>query len=221
MDIYITEKTSGTRIALSMLPEKVKHKGSAKFQSYDIINVGEVKLPRGTKLLSFSWSGTFPGASRKGYSFVKSQHWKDPKELEKIFEGWRQSGATLILMVTETFINHEVRVSDFTGTAAKGAGDITYDVTFIEAKDIMVYTTSELNMKPTAKTNETAGAARPAPAAAAAKTYTVKGGDSLWAIAQKHLGAGGKYAQIYELNKSVIGSDPDLIKPGQVLTLPA
>ena len=93
MDIYITEKTSGTRIALSMLPEKIKHKGSAKFQTYDIINVGEVKLPRGTKLLSFSWSGTFPGASRKGYSFIKAQHWKDPKELEQIFEGWRQSGA--------------------------------------------------------------------------------------------------------------------------------
>ena len=54
MDVYITEKETGTRIALAMLPEKVKHKGSAKFQSYDIINVGEVKLPRGTKLLSFS-----------------------------------------------------------------------------------------------------------------------------------------------------------------------
>lgn len=221
MDIYITEKTSGTRIALSMLPEKIKHKGSAKFQTYDIINVGEVKLPRGTKLLSFSWSGTFPGASRKGYSFIKTQHWKDPKELEQIFEGWRQSGATLILMVTETFINHEVRVSDFTGTATGGSGDVSYDVTFVEAKDIAVYTTSELNMKPTAKTNETASAARPAPAAAAAKTYTVKSGDSLWAIAQQLLGAGGKYTQIYELNKSVIGSDPNKIKPGQVFTLPA
>lgn len=64
MDIYITEKESGTRIALSMLPEKVKRKASTKFQSYDIINIGEVKLPRGTKLLTFSWDGKATALSR-------------------------------------------------------------------------------------------------------------------------------------------------------------
>ena len=84
MDIYITEKESGTRIALSMLPEKVKRKASTKFQSYDIINIGEVKLPRGTKLLTFSWDGTFPGSGRKSYGFIKSHFWMEPKELEAI-----------------------------------------------------------------------------------------------------------------------------------------
>ena len=75
MDIYITEKESGTRIALSMLPEKVKRKASTKFQSYDIINIGEVKLPRGTKLLTFSWDGTFPGRAT---------------DLSKATSGWSQ-----------------------------------------------------------------------------------------------------------------------------------
>ena len=105
MDIYITEKESGTRIALSMLPEKVKRKASTKFQSYDIINIGEVKLPRGTKLLTFSWDGTFPGSGRKSYGFIKSHFWMEPKELEAIFDQWRTDGTILILMVTETFIN--------------------------------------------------------------------------------------------------------------------
>ena len=154
MDVYITEKETGTRVALAMLPEKVKHKGSAKFQSYDIINVGEVKLPRGTKLLSFSWSGTFPGESRKSASFIKAHHWKAPKEMESIFERWRKNGTVLILMVTETWINHEVMVSDYTGTPTGGCGDVSYDVTFIENKEIKIYTTSELNIMPSAKTNE-------------------------------------------------------------------
>ena len=99
MDIYITEKESGTRIALSMLPEKVKRKASTKFQSYDIINIGEVKLPRGTKLLTFSWDGTFPGSGRKSYGFIKSHFWMEPKELESIFDQWRTDGTILILMV--------------------------------------------------------------------------------------------------------------------------
>lgn len=55
--------------------------------------------------------------------------------------------------------------------------------------------------------------------AAAAKTYTVKAGDTLGAIAKEHLGSAGAYTKIFELNKDVL-TDPDKIKPGQVLRLP-
>ena len=62
-------------------------------------------------------------------------------------------------------------------------------------------------------------AAAPPPAAAAAKTYTVKAGDTLSKIAKEHLGNAGSYMKIFELNKEQL-SDPDKIKPGQVLRLP-
>ncbi|MGH9373227.1 MAG: LysM peptidoglycan-binding domain-containing protein [Vicinamibacterales bacterium] len=65
-----------------------------------------------------------------------------------------------------------------------------------------------------------ASAAAPAGAAsAAAKTYTVKAGDTLSAIAKEHLGSAGSYMKIFELNKEQL-TDPDQIKPGQVLRLP-
>ena len=54
---------------------------------------------------------------------------------------------------------------------------------------------------------------------AAAKTYTVKAGDTLSAIAKEHLGSAGAYMKIFELNKDQL-TDPDKIKPGQVLRLP-
>jgi nucleoid-associated protein YgaU len=56
-------------------------------------------------------------------------------------------------------------------------------------------------------------------APAAAKTYTVKAGDTLGAIAKEHLGSAGSYMKIFELNKDQL-TDPDKIKPGQVLRLP-
>ena len=56
-------------------------------------------------------------------------------------------------------------------------------------------------------------------AQAAAKTYTVQAGDTLSKIAKEHLGNAGSYMQIFELNKDQL-SDPDMIKPGQVLRLP-
>jgi LysM repeat protein len=50
-------------------------------------------------------------------------------------------------------------------------------------------------------------------------TYTVQKGDCLWKIAQQYYGSGADYAKIYDSNSSQI-SDPNLIYPGQVLTIP-
>lgn len=54
----------------------------------------------------------------------------------------------------------------------------------------------------------------------AESTYTVQPGDTLWGIAQKLLGNGALYTKIYEANKDVIGSNPDIIKVGQVFRIP-
>lgn len=59
----------------------------------------------------------------------------------------------------------------------------------------------------------------PADAPADAETYTVKSGDTLSSIAQAKLGNAGAYMKIFELNKDQL-TDPDRIKPGQVLRLP-
>lgn len=57
-------------------------------------------------------------------------------------------------------------------------------------------------------------------ATSGARTYTVKSGDTLSEIAKEHLGSAGAYMKIYEANRDQL-SDPDKIKPGQVLKIPA
>ena len=64
------------------------------------------------------------------------------------------------------------------------------------------------------------GGGASAAAAASAQTYTVKAGDTLSKIAKEHLGNANAYMKIYEANRDQL-SNPDLIKPGQVLKLPA
>jgi len=64
-----------------------------------------------------------------------------------------------------------------------------------------------------------AAKAAPAPAAAAQKTYTVQAGDTLSQIAKEHLGNANAYMKIFEANKDQL-TDPDKIKPGQVLRIP-
>ncbi|MGE5708083.1 MAG: glucosaminidase domain-containing protein, partial [Bacteroidota bacterium] len=51
-------------------------------------------------------------------------------------------------------------------------------------------------------------------------SYTVQKGDSLWKIAQECLGDGGRWRELYDLNRGAIGDNPNLIQPGMVLTLP-
>ena len=58
----------------------------------------------------------------------------------------------------------------------------------------------------------------PAPAPAAA-TYTVQSGDTLSKIAKATLGDAKLYMEIFEANLDLL-TDPDKIKPGQVLKIP-
>jgi nucleoid-associated protein YgaU len=55
---------------------------------------------------------------------------------------------------------------------------------------------------------------------AGSQTYTVKAGDTLSKIAKEHLGDANAYIDIFNANKDQL-KDPDKIKPGQVLKMPA
>ena len=59
---------------------------------------------------------------------------------------------------------------------------------------------------------------KPAEPQQPAGSYTVKAGDSLWSIAQKHLGTGTKWEDIYKANQDLL-QNPNQIQIGQVLTI--
>lgn len=50
--------------------------------------------------------------------------------------------------------------------------------------------------------------------------YTVQPGDTLSGIAQQAYGDANLWPKIYEANKQIIGPNPDIIHPGQVLHIP-
>ncbi len=68
---------------------------------------------------------------------------------------------------------------------------------------------------------------RPGPDDGRPDHVVVHRGDSLWAIAARHLGGGASDAEIarawpawFDANRRVIGDDPDVLRPGQVLRPP-
>ena len=72
----------------------------------------------------------------------------------------------------------------------------------------------------TGGSSSSAPAAVPAPTVPETRTYTVASGDSLSKIAKRQYGDAKLWPRIFEANKDII-TNPDLIRPGQVLKIPA
>jgi nucleoid-associated protein YgaU len=76
---------------------------------------------------------------------------------------------------------------------------------------------ADIRVVPRAQPVGTSGGAA---TATAAKSYTVKAGDTLSKIAKEELGDANAYMKIFNANTDQL-SDPDKIKPGQVLKIPS
>jgi hypothetical protein len=223
VDIYVTDLETGDRLQFPMLPESITMQTATIFQSYTIMAIGDVKLPAGEELVGVSWDAMLPGEARDGQPYVAA--WRDPKEIQRLMNSYRNQKKKLRLMVTETPINHNVYLSNFSADYKGGYGDYFYTISFVQAKDLKIYISGGAADTTTTEKSGAAAPSRPQPPKS--KTHTVVAGDTLYGIAQKHMNDGNKYPQLYAANTGVI--DPRnkqynmpkyTIYPGQVLTIP-
>lgn len=216
----------GSRFTFPALPEQISGRSAAKYQSFDIISKGTVKVPKGTDVGEVSWEGEFFGPSKRRESIVRRNSWRSPVECVNIINGYIKNETVLNLIVTGTWINMDVTVASFQTVAYGAYGNVRYSISFEEKKALEIYDTNELKIagfvKKTKPRNE------PAPACS---SYTVVSGDTLWGIAQAKLGDGSKWPSIYSANVSTIESaavahgransnNGNWIWPGEVLTIP-
>ena len=210
---YITQLSNNQRLQLAMPPEQVNVKFAQSFRTFNVIHLGEIKLPRGEKLTGVSWKGILPGQKQLAYNFIDTAAWIEPTQIIKRIESWKPNhweinSSKLRLMITQTAINLDVYLNNFSYEHVGGMGSIEYNIDFIAAKDLTIQTVKEMDGEELKE--------RPA---AANEKVTVKPGDTLWGIAQQKLGDGSRWREIYELNKDKI-EDPDLIYPGQEFEIP-
>lgn len=69
---------------------------------------------------------------------------------------------------------------------------------------------------------EAMAAAAPAPTPSSGRTnYVVRDGDSFYTIANRVLGDGKRWEEIYEMNKALVKNSPKRLRPGMTIVLPA
>ena len=220
--VHITNLDTGERISLAWTPEKVTAGAAGRFQTYNVIEEGEVKIPRGLNLKSVRWEGKLPGESRTDYHFVHSSYWQEPKNIIQILEDWRESRAKLRLLITQTSINLDVYLNNFSYTWTGGHGDADYSIEFIAAKDMIVKTVQEVDAERAVSATEQDSPVlntRPSSKVAATVISTV-GNGNCWDIAQKTLGDGALWQDIYQLNADKAGVSADSVSPGTQVKLP-
>lgn len=147
---------------------------------------------------------------------------RDPVEIVQAIQAARDGLDPVRFLITGTDLDINVRMGvetfDYEERAGE-LGDFYYSIKLSEWKDYSprrIALPAEPEQPAQAKEPERTGE----PEAAKAKTYTVKAGDCLWNIAKQLYGKGSDYTKIYNANKGTIGSNPNLIYPGQVFTIP-
>ena len=164
--------------------------------------------------LQFSFSSFFPA---HGFPGMKSLIAVPPILYVRMIERWKKSRVPIHFICTGMYINLYCTIESFNYREDGGdVGTYHYDITLKEYQEVSLKTVT-IDSSLVATVQDTVARVD---STSTPKTYTVKKGDCLYNIAKSLYGDGSKYSGIYAANKSLIGSNPNLIKPGQVLQIP-
>lgn len=208
----------GSQLNLPVLPAKLQVSSPGANKTATVLGIGEVLLLRAKALRTIAWESFFPGHSAP---YVTGDTVAPIAAVRAIQEARdAKTPLSFSLRGTDLDVNLQMGIDDFTYDERYGdVGDIYYSIKLSEWKDYSVKRLILSDSRDTATVTQKERSGSPDPATTTS-TYPVSSGDSLWAIAKRHYGDGAKWKAIYEANKSTIGANPNLIYPGQVLTLP-
>lgn len=211
--------SAGTYFQLPVNPEEISYSNPYGINTLNIASLGEVSIPGERGLKQISFGSFFPRDYNSSY--CEYEGFMSPREWFSHIQTWRYTREPIRLIITGTNINLPMYISEFDVVPERAGepGDMYYTLTLIEhrpfsAKSIKKVETAKATA-PVVKSTE-----RPAPKKSEIKTHTVAKGDTLYKISKSFYGDGSKWRTIYDANKSVIGKNPNLIRPGQKLVIP-
>ena len=203
IDIHIEYKQMLYTIPIN--PEKLKIEGSSGNKTEESLGLGEINIIKARKLKEIEIE-----------SFVVGK--EEAKKLIDFIGTIRLEKKPCRFIATDLDINILVSIEDFENeTRAGEEEDIYYTLGLKEwvdysPKRVVVQTSPQ---QPVKVETPRVDNKKPSP-----KAYTVVSGDSLWKISKRMTGNGNKWGELYNLNKKVIGSNPNRIYPKQVLNIP-
>lgn len=193
-------------LTLPVNPENIEISEPGNNQKTNVVGLGEIIIPRERGLASFKISSFFP----------------DDSDME-FFKTWRDAKKPGHFTADGLDIDMDVAIEDFLYDRRSGEENrVYYQLSLSEYRPYG----ARIVVMPTPTTALPSAQLRAVSKPAVSQTYTVKSGDSLWAISARLSNQkGANWRELYELNKgllgSIVGDRPQRLMPGDVLTVPS
>ena len=217
-EFWLLNETTQAVLLLPVTPAGYEMSYGKEIETVRVTNIGDVNVlgrrkPKGITLQSFFTTKQYPFAR---YTGVTVNHAAD---YVKLLAGWAEGEDIIRVIIADDDgprVNERFYIEDFTAGEQFGDnGDIQFTISFRQKTPLQAVTIQQ-----TAGENKKRADAATAVSVKKAKSYTVKSGDCLSAIAREVYGDASQWRKIYEANRSIIGKNPNLIFPGQTYTIP-
>jgi len=221
------------RVLFPIPPGRLQTRINGQNKTVSLINDGEINILKKAGLTDVSFALQLPNISypfsRYEDGFKSASYYLDV--IENLKTRTDKNGAFLPFQFIVSRVmpngkilydtNIKVSLEDYRiRDDADNGFDVLVEVNLKQYRD---YGTKIIRVDPPTIEQSAAQAVvepeRAAERAPAQATHTVVRGDTLWAIAKKHLGDGNRWREIYEANNDLI-RNPNLIYPGQVFVIP-
>lgn len=215
-EFWLKNETKGVNLMLPVTPEGYENSIAREIEKVRATEKGDVNVLGKMTPQSFPISGFFP---ENDYSFVRNSNVSVNTAMDYVdlLKGWIEDGDIIRVVVADgkgSKINGQYYLArlEYSSKMADN-GDIPFTAHFEEYTPINIATVQKSSSQSTARADTASIPPK-------ATNYTVKSGDCLSAIARQVYGDASKWTKIYEANKNIIGSNPNLIYPGQKYTIP-
>lgn len=202
------------RFRFPVNPDQLTIKTAYGYDDVKVSQLGEYTIFGDPVLSEYAISSFFPRHYHPGY--CEYPDLPDPWQSALMLERWMRGGRPVQFAVTGTEIETPVTIRSFSyGERAGSPGDIYFE---LELKQYVYVSFRQVDSSK-GKRTVLSGAGRPSDRQPPS-SYVVVPRDTLWKIAQRTMGDGDRWREIYEANRTQIGKDPNRIYVGQVLKVP-
>lgn len=200
---------TGKELVLPVTPARYFWRHPTRIEVVSLDQIGEASLHGGYALGDCTLEDVLLPAQQ--YPFMVPGARVDPYGYLYDLQVWCDAGAKLQWIVSGTPVNASVMLEEVSHGERDGTNDVYVTIVMRQWQ--------RLETPVLALSGGTASARRDSQTGAASvKTYTVQPGDCLWTIAEQFYGNGAQYKRLAAANPEI--TNPNLIYPGQVLTVP-